>query len=75
MQQKIRGNAEKHPLTASPFIVEFEFGIENEGYWCYVQMVTQMDDCLDILHTLNLNLMYYYNLIIPVVIINSKDMG
>jgi hypothetical protein len=50
--KKIRGNAEKHPLTTSPFVVEFEFGIANEGYWCYERMVLQMEDCFDVLDTL-----------------------
>ncbi len=41
----------------SPFVVEFEFGIVDEGYWCYERMVLQMEvlqmeDCLDVLHTL-----------------------
>jgi hypothetical protein len=49
---KKRGNAEKHPLMTSPFVVEFEFGIVNEGYWCYRRMVLQMEDCLDVLDTL-----------------------
>jgi len=52
LQQKIRGNAEKRPLTASPFVVKFEFGVANEGYWCYEGMVLQLENCMDGLHTL-----------------------
>jgi hypothetical protein len=57
------------------FVVEFEFSVANEGYWCYEQTVLQMEDYLGVLHTLYPNLMYYYYLIIPVVIINSKMLG
>jgi hypothetical protein len=49
--KKIRGKADKNPLESSPFIVEFDYGVANEGYWCYERMVLQMD-CADVLHTL-----------------------
>jgi len=32
-----------------PFVVEFEFGINSEGYWCYDRMVLQLEDCVDVL--------------------------
>jgi hypothetical protein len=38
--------------VTSLFVVEFEFGIANEGYWCYERMVLQMEDYLDVLDTL-----------------------
>jgi hypothetical protein len=30
-----RGTATKQPLETSPFIVEFEYGANAEGYWTY----------------------------------------
>jgi hypothetical protein len=50
--KKIRGKSDKNPLESSPFIVEFDYGVANEGYWCYERMVLQMEDCADVLHTL-----------------------
>ena len=31
--------AEKKDLTSSPFIIEFEHGAHNKGYWRYDHMV------------------------------------
>jgi hypothetical protein len=28
-----RATANKQPLTVSPFVVEFEYGTSNDGYW------------------------------------------
>jgi hypothetical protein len=42
-----RGTAEKKDLKTSPFVVEFEYGANNEGYWCYEHMVLQLEDCVD----------------------------
>jgi len=50
--KKIYGKPEKAPLEASPFVVEFEFGINNDGYWCYDRMVLQLEDCVDALKTI-----------------------
>ena len=33
--KRVYGKAEKAPLEDSPFVVEFEFGINNDGYWWY----------------------------------------
>jgi hypothetical protein len=40
------------PLTTSPFIQEFEYGKNNDGYWTYKRMVCQLDECVDILKSL-----------------------
>jgi hypothetical protein len=49
---KKRGKADKHPLTSSPFILEFEYGASAEGYWTYDSMVLQLEDCADVVTTL-----------------------
>lgn len=48
----VHGNANKCPLTKSPFTVEFEYGAEKEGYWKYEHMSIQMEDCVDCLKVL-----------------------
>ncbi len=30
-----RGNAAEQPLTSIPFVIEFEYGANNDGYWAY----------------------------------------
>ena len=40
----------KEPLTTSPFIREFEYGQNADGYWTYQHMVLQLEDCVDILN-------------------------
>jgi hypothetical protein len=47
-----RGNAAKQPLTSSPFVIEFEYGANNDGYWAYEYMVLQLEDCIDVLRCL-----------------------
>jgi hypothetical protein len=44
-----RGNAVKAPLTESPFVREFEYGVNAQGYWSYEHMVMQLEDCIDCL--------------------------
>jgi hypothetical protein len=44
-----RGNAAKAPLTVSPFVREFEYGVNAQGYWSYEHMVMQLEDCIDCL--------------------------
>jgi len=39
-------------LRSSPFIVEFDYGANNEGYWSYDHMVLQLEDCVDCLKVL-----------------------
>ena len=46
------GTATKQPLETSPFIVEFEYGANAEGYWTYDHMVLQFEDCVDVLMVL-----------------------
>jgi hypothetical protein len=47
-----RGTSQKKPLKSSPFVVEFEYGINTEGYWTYDHMVLQMEDCADVVTVL-----------------------
>jgi hypothetical protein len=48
----IKGQATKKDLTQSPFVVYFELGANNEGYWTYNHMAIQFEDCLDCLKVL-----------------------
>ena len=43
------GSSKKQKLVESPFTRELEYGMNNEGYWRYEDMVLQMEDCRDIL--------------------------
>lgn len=46
---KYRGKgANKDILNVNPFVLEFEYGAANEGYWNYEHMVLQLDDCVDV---------------------------
>ena len=47
-----RGTSAKQPLQNSPFVVEFEYGINAEGYWTYDHMVLQLEDCVDVIKVL-----------------------
>jgi hypothetical protein len=49
---KKRGTVEKQPLTMSPFVLEFEYGTSDEGYWTYGSMILQLEDCADVVATL-----------------------
>ena len=42
----------KKPLTSDPFVVEFEYGSNGEGYWNYEAMSMQFEDCIDCIHVL-----------------------
>jgi hypothetical protein len=42
----------KKPLTKSPFVKEFEYGANSDGYWTYQHMVLQLEDCRDIVKVL-----------------------
>jgi hypothetical protein len=37
--KKVLGNSFKAPLTKSPFVVEFEYVANNQGYWDYDHMI------------------------------------
>jgi hypothetical protein len=50
--KETRGKAEKQPLTSSPFVIEFEYGANNQGYWKYDHMILQFEDCIDVVTTL-----------------------
>jgi len=50
--KKVLGNSFKAPLTKSPFVVEFEYGANNQGYWDYDHMIIQFEDCIDVVKTL-----------------------
>ena len=45
----IHGHAAKKDLKQSPFIVYFELGGNNEGYWTFNHMAIQFEDCVDCL--------------------------
>jgi len=38
--------------NANPFVVKFEYGASNDGYWNYKHMVLQLEDCIDIVKCL-----------------------
>ena len=44
-----QGNANKKPLTTTPFVRKLEYGNTNEGYWSYECMILQLEDIIDIL--------------------------
>jgi len=41
--------APKDNLLENLFVKEFEYGTSGKGYWCYQQMVLQLEDCIDVL--------------------------
>jgi hypothetical protein len=52
--KKIKGNSlMKMPLTGSPFVVKFEYGANNQGYWDYDHMIIQFKACIDVVKTLH----------------------
>jgi hypothetical protein len=48
-----RGAAAKQPLGSSPFVVQFECGINAEGCWTHEHMVLQFEDCVDVVKVLH----------------------
>ena len=40
-------NPTKQPLTTSPFLRKFDYGLNQDGYWSYDTMVLQFEDCID----------------------------
>jgi hypothetical protein len=44
----IHGQPMKEDLK-KPFVVYFELGANNEGYWTYNHMSIQLEDCIDCL--------------------------
>ena len=47
--EKINGTRKKTNLTTSPFVRKLEYRANNDGYWQYEHMITQLEDCVDIL--------------------------
>jgi len=48
--ERLKGNIRKTDLkNNNPLVYEFEYGMNNEGYWDYDHMVLQLDDCVDCL--------------------------
>jgi hypothetical protein len=45
----VNGQVQKKDLKQSPFVVSFELGVNNEGYWTYNHMSIQFEDCVDCL--------------------------
>jgi hypothetical protein len=43
----VHGQVGKKDLKQSPFVVIFELGVNNEGYWTYNYMSVQFEDCVD----------------------------
>ncbi|KAI2500715.1 hypothetical protein MHU86_13743 [Fragilaria crotonensis] len=43
----IHGQCGIRDLKESPFVVSFELGANNEGYWTYNHMSIQFEDCVD----------------------------
>jgi hypothetical protein len=37
-----RGSSVKQPFENSPFVVEFEYGVNSEGYWTYDHIIMQI---------------------------------
>ncbi|KAI2490094.1 hypothetical protein MHU86_24490 [Fragilaria crotonensis] len=48
----IHGQVAKKNLEESPFVVSFELGTNNEGYWTYNHMSIQFEDCVDCIKVL-----------------------
>ena len=49
-----RGSDIKKEFTVkdNPFVRSFLYGANKEGYWTYDHLITQLEDCMDMLHTL-----------------------
>ena len=42
----------KPKLTESPFVKNFDYGSNQDGYWCYDTMILQLEDVVDCLRVL-----------------------
>ena len=56
----VHGNSNKQKLTSSPFVIEFDYGKDGEGYWDYNHMVMQLEDCADAVRVLHLAYEYIF---------------
>jgi hypothetical protein len=54
------GTDKKQPLKNSPFVKFLHYGVNNEGYWCYEDMIIQLEDCVDCLLALFPYFDYYF---------------
>ncbi|KAI2500759.1 hypothetical protein MHU86_13738 [Fragilaria crotonensis] len=52
----VHGQVSKKDLEESPFVVSFELGANNEGYWTYNHMSMQFEDCVDCIKVIYPNL-------------------
>jgi hypothetical protein len=52
---KINGTTVKPTLTHSPFVHQFDYGNNQDGYWTYDHMIIQLKDCIDCLQALSLS--------------------
>ena len=43
----------KFTVDDNPFVKEFRYGINDDGYWTYNHFIIQLEDCMDILNTLH----------------------
>jgi hypothetical protein len=72
--KETRGKADKLPLTSSPFVIEFEYGANNQGYWRYDHMILQFEDSIDVVRILWPEFECVFFKIIPVVTTGSNLM-
>jgi hypothetical protein len=49
----VHGQAVKKEIKESPFVVSFELGANNEGYWTYNHMSIQFEDCVEFVFLFN----------------------
>ena len=48
-----RGTTKKEDIQTSLFTRQLQYGSKHEGYWCYEDMIVQVEDCIDCLRALN----------------------
>jgi hypothetical protein len=72
--KKYKGTTEKQKLPTDYFIVKFEYGTSNEGYWNYEIMVLQLEDCVNVLKVLWPQMIVYFYSVIPVAMISKELM-
>ena len=49
---KVNKLSTKPALSESPFIVRFNYGANEDGYWTYDHMFLQLEDCVDVIKVL-----------------------
>ena len=50
---KSLGKSNKQDIHSSPFLVYFNYGANEQGYWTYDHMVAQLEDCVDVIKVLH----------------------